>query len=225
MTFPEKNQFINIHSHRKAMEKNEWTLRNAFHILTPEAVNNLDYAVSIGMHPWMITDEWLQDLKELEQLFTLNNILAVGEAGIDKAIDISIDQQITVFEKQLELAVQFKKPFIIHAVRSYSDLVPYLKEYSSLKFILHDYRGNEQQTEELLKLPTVYFSFGKSLFRENSKEIPIFNSLPQNRTFLVTDNASLLISDVYQKAASLKNIEIRELKSEVFDTFARVFNL
>ena len=225
MKLPRENQFINIHSHRKAANEHEWSLRNAFHMLDPEEISEVDYAVSVGLHPWMADDHWKEELKNIERLLILPNVIAIGEAGIDRAIKTPVAQQIEAFEAQLKLAVSFKKPMIVHAVRSYSDLIPICKKYNEIDFILHDYRGNEQQTKELLKLSNVNFSFGRSLFKQDSKETSIFQSLPADRFFLETDNEPLLISDVYQIAASLRNIEISELKIQVFNTFARVFTL
>jgi TatD DNase family protein len=105
---------------------------------------------------------------------------------------------------------------VIHAVRSVSDLMPYLKK-SKVPFIFHGFNGNIQQANELLKY-SAKLSFGKVLFDDKMAEV--FKQLPMDAFFLETDNASVSIETIYQTAAQLKGLSVDELKSAVFNTFA-----
>jgi len=43
-----------------------------------------------------------------------NEIVAVGECGLDETSATSIEHQIFVFEKQIDLAIQFNLPIVLH---------------------------------------------------------------------------------------------------------------
>ncbi|MCO4294589.1 TatD family hydrolase [Solitalea sp. MAHUQ-68] len=217
---PLESDFINIHTHFKP-KSGEWVLRNAFHCLSPESIQTMNYAVSVGVHPWHVEKvNWDAFYFRLNESLKLPNVLAVGEIGLDRAIQTPIEIQQKYFESQLVFANRFNKPVIIHAVRTYTEFVPYLKE-SSVPFIFHHFAGNEQELLQLMKHNT-YFSFGKLLFTA-TKMIDIFKNIPINRLFLETDTAPISIQQVYEKAAELKNMKVIDLKENVFHNFAAVF--
>jgi len=221
MNYPTEKHFINIHSHRKPQNSQEWVLRNAFHFLDEVQINSLTYNVSIGVHPWFC-EQFNDVLANLNKLLTLNKVLAVGEIGLDRAKAIDFNLQKEVFDRQLNLAHQINKPVIIHAVKSFSDIIPYLKTYN-IPFIFHQFNGNKEQLAQLLKFNHTYFSFGKDLLLDNQKVINSFLEVPINRLFLETDTSSYYIQEVYNKAAILKHLEIDALRKEVFLNFASIF--
>lgn len=220
MIVPTENSFINIHSHRKPKLANEFAIRNAYLKLNSDKLNNLPYATSVGVHPWFLnqyTETQCADL--LIELASSEKVLAIGEIGIDKSIDTPIKTQLAYFEAQLNIARALQKPLIIHAVKSYSDFIHYLKK-AKISFIFHQFSGNQQQANELLKY-NAYLSFGKNLFDE--KSAITFKHTPVENIFLETDTSQIAIDTIYKKAAELKELEMDELKSIVFYNFARVF--
>jgi TatD DNase family protein len=219
MLYPEPDSFINIHSHHKPKLDHEFVIRNAYMRLTAEQIEALNYPVSAGLHPWHLNRMKVNEcMDQLIELATLPNVLAIGEIGIDKAIDTPLLKQIEYFDAQFTVAKAVQKPLIIHAVRSYTDFVPFLKK-TKLPFIFHQFQGNEQQAKELLKYD-VKLSFGKNLFEPKSSEV--FAKLPNDAFLLETDTAHAIhIGDIYTKAAELKGLEVDELKSIVFTNSSR----
>ncbi len=214
---PNSSSYINIHTHFKPQLNSEFVVRNAYLKLTVAQLEQLPYAVSVGLHPWHIHQIPLTQLSDrLIDLATQKNVWAIGEIGIDRSIDIPVSTQIQYFETQLNVARALQKPVVIHAVRSVSDLMPYLKK-SKVPFIFHGFNGNIQQANELLKY-SAKLSFGKVLFDDKMAEV--FKQLPLDAFFLETDNASVSIETIYQTAAQLKGLSVDELKSAVFNTFA-----
>jgi TatD DNase family protein len=214
---PNSSSYINIHTHFKPQLNSEFVVRNAYLKLTVAQLELLPYAVSVGLHPWHIHQIPLNQLSDrLIDLATQKNVWAIGEIGIDRSIATPISTQLQYFETQLNVARALQKPVVIHAVRSVSDLMPYLKK-SKVPFIFHGFHGNIQQANELLKY-NAKLSFGKVLFDDKMAEV--FKQLPLDALFLETDNASISIENVYQMAAQIKAIPVDELKSIVFNTFA-----
>ncbi len=218
---PTEDSFINIHTHHKPKLANEFAIRNAYLKLNTDKLNNLSYAASVGLHPWFLqqyTESECTDL--LIEMATSEKVLAIGEIGIDKAIETPLKTQLTYFEAQLNIARALQKPLIIHAVKSYNDFIPYLKK-AKIPFIFHRFSGNQQQANELLK-QNAHLSFGNNLFEE--KSALTFKAVPFEHIFLETDTTHQYdIEDIYQKAAQLRDLELHELKSIVFHNFARVF--
>ncbi|AMS26044.1 hypothetical protein AEM51_02460 [Bacteroidetes bacterium UKL13-3] len=214
----QKDLFINIHSHHKPKLMNEFVLRNAYLSLSSESIQNFPYAVSVGLHPWHLQQMTVNECTDkLIELASSEKVMAIGEIGIDRAIDTPVQKQLTYFEAQLNIARALQKPVIIHAVKSYGDLVPFLKK-TKVPFIFHQFQGNEQQAKELLKY-NAFLSFGKNLFEPKSEQT--FKTVPLENIFLETDTSHHLhIDDIYRKAAELKKMHIDELKSIVFHNFA-----
>ncbi len=214
--------FIDIHSHQHNRVNGPVFIRNAYHFLSPVQVEKLGYPVSVGIHPWHI--EKFKQRKnnfDLAEYASLSNVWAFGEMGLDRAIPTSIAIQKEILEIQLNAIESLKKPVIIHCVRALTDLHPYFVKYKNISFILHDYRGNEIQTKELLKLENVFFSFGKSLFQP--KQVGIFKDLPLDKIFLETDTSTIPIQKIYEKAADLKELPMPALQNRIIANFEAIF--
>ncbi len=217
MLFSEKN-FINAHTHFKPGSPDEFIIRNGYLTLSAEHFSTLGYYVSAGLHPWHINKMSVNECGDkLIGLASNPHVLAIGEIGIDKAIEIPLKTQLDYFDAQLNIARAFQKPVIIHAVKSYNDLMPFLKK-TKVPFIFHGFTGNEQQAKELLKY-NCKLSFGKGVFDEKAQRV--LNTIPNDAFLLETDAASALsIKDIYKKVAEIKALDLDALKSMVFHTFA-----
>ena len=73
---------------------------------------------SIGIHPNDLTDTWQDDLAQLEILLQdkeANKIVAIGECGLDAHYpDYNIERQKEAFACQIELALKYDLPLVIH---------------------------------------------------------------------------------------------------------------
>ena len=161
-------RFVNIHTH-KSSNPNHIELVN--HLVQDEWNPETNKLYSAGFHPWHIEDFDNNKMVEtVELLAKSNNVLAIGECGLDRAINTPIEKQEVVFLKQIAIAEKTQKPLIIHAVRSYPDLIRVKKQTrSTVPWIMHGFSGNKQTTEQLLP-HGFYFSFGAS-YSERSNQI------------------------------------------------------
>lgn len=214
-------KLYNVHTHYKPKFEDEYVIRNAYLTMGNEGLNQLSYQVSVGLHPWFIDLFSLDEcMSKLTDIVMHPKVLAIGEIGLDKTIEISMHKQLTYFDAQLTVAKATQKPVIIHAVKSYNEFIPFLKK-SNTPFIFHQFHGNLQQAKELLKYH-VKLSFGKNLFDFKTEEV--IKQIPDDSFFLETDNAAHLhIYDIYRKASELKKISIDELKTIQLNTFAQIF--
>lgn len=202
------NNFIDIHTHKESGDKH--ALNNI--------IANQDYTInptkyySIGIHPWYLdTDVILQEqLKKIVQEIKANpQIIAIGECGLDKLINQSLDKQQTIFDKQIELSETFQKPLIIHCVKYWQEIINIHKTIKpKMPWIIHGFRGKPQLAEDLLK-NNIYLSVGEH-FNKNSLQI-----IPTKNLFIETDESKLDIKNIYNKVANTLNISIDYLQQQI----------
>lgn len=223
------NPYVNIHTHRcNCIDSKEF-----IEIQNIDVDNIVDVDVShfysIGIHPWKVGSEELRN-SGIEELSDLEsrclgdlNIKAIGECGLDRACDVDFEIQKEVFITQIELSEQIAKPLIIHAVRTYPDIISIRKETKAKQtWIIHGFQGNEQSAEQLLK-HGIYLSLGDVLFKNETKAKQLLQVIPTDMLFLETDVAERTIVEVYEKAASLSGIEMDKLRNDIFNNFVKIF--
>jgi TatD DNase family protein len=178
---------------------------------------------SIGIHPWFIVEDRLEsDLAILESKLSETGCLALGECGLDKRIEVALELQQTVFERQLLLAEQYQKPVVIHCVAAFQELIAIKKRLKiSVPFLIHGFSKNEQIAKELVA-NGCYISFGKYLLRMPQLE-SVFKSMPNNRFFLETDTDEQTIQEVYELAAQYKGLTIPQIQELVTINFSTIF--
>lgn len=215
--YPSAHSFINIHTHHKPSLNNEFALRNAY----LNNVHNSSYPLSCGLHPWYaqtITEEKLH--QTLSELTSNPMVWAIGEIGLDRSNGPDIAIQIRMLEVQLMIAEQNKLPVIWHVVRSFSDILPFVKSIP-VQHIIHQFNGNLTEAKRLIDMGCL-LSFGKNLF--NYKSDDVLREIPISSLLLETDTASHIhIGDVYEKAAEIRKTQMTVLKAQVFNNFERIF--
>ncbi|GGB73793.1 TatD family hydrolase [Flavobacterium suaedae] len=194
-----------------------------------EVVNRYPYEeidvpyFSTGIHPWYIDESKVErHLAIIGQRLQMDNCLALGECGLDKRINMPLDLQQEVFEKQLLLAKKYNKPVILHLVAAFQELIAITDIIKpDVPMVVHGFSKNIQVVEQLLN-KGFYLSFGKYLLR-NPELSSVFAQVPEDRFFLETDTIEEGIEKVYEKAAEARNIDIENLKNIVTNNFKTVF--
>ncbi len=208
----------NLHTHSFKNQKEVLEVVNQY----PMSFNEKTPYFSIGIHPWYIKEEYInKELKIIEDKLPLQNCLALGECGLDKRIDIKLDFQIQVFEKQLELAKKYKKPLILHCVSAFQEIISIKKAMKIEEpIVIHGFSKNIQVAKSLLD-NEFYLSFGKYLIR-NPELASVFKYVPEDRFFLETDTIEETIEEVYNKASIIKGKNVEGL---IEANFMKVFQL
>ena len=214
-------EFLNLHTHKWTNQPNVLELVNQY----PQEFDATIPYYSIGIHPWFIVEERVEaDLAIIESKLQAVNCLAVGECGLDKRIEIPMELQQMVFEKQLLLAQKYQKPVVIHCVAAFQEVIALKKKMNiSVPMLLHGFSKNVQIAKQVLD-NGFYISFGKYLLLNKELEA-VFKSVPNNRFFLETDTVEEGIKAVYELAAKYKGISVEEIHEIVNTNFNEVFDL
>jgi TatD DNase family protein len=211
--------FFNLHTHKFTNQDTVLELVNQY----PQEFDAAIPFYSVGIHPWYIDEQRFEnDLQMIESKLQEPNCLALGECGLDKRIDIPLELQQMVFERQLLLAQHYKKPVVIHCVAAFQEVIALKKQLKiTVPMIIHGFSKNKQVAKELVD-NGFYISFGKYLLRNPELEA-VFLSIPNNRFFLETDTVDEGIEEVYALAAQYKNWSLDELQQQIKSNFATVF--
>jgi TatD DNase family protein len=215
---------LNVHTHQKTAQDNVLEIINQY----PKEFDAAIPYFSIGIHPWAVhpwhnqLDSLAMELQIIEEKIQLDNCLALGECGLDKRIDTPLETQVLIFEKQLVLANKYKKTIILHCVSAYQEIIEIKKRLKiEVPMIVHGFSKNEQVAQPLID-NGFYLSFGKYLLR-NPELASVFEQVPNDRFFLETDTMEETINEVYQKAASIKKMEMKQIELIVETNMKTVF--
>jgi TatD DNase family protein len=218
------NHFIDIHTHTYYQTDNTTMLLNVF----PGEDEKFQHPCffSAGLHPWYVNADSLEKhMNWVEQQADNPLVLAIGEIGFDKTIDVPWKVQEQAFERQLAIAEKRNKPLILHCVRSYNELMIYRnKSNQKIPWIFHWFNASAEIARELI-LKNCYLSFGHLLFYETSKAFRVFPEIPAGSIFLETDNTSFAIQEISEHAALLKVLPLGSLMGQIHSNFKACFGI
>ena len=211
-------KLYNIHTHQIASDD-----ENRLSILDVEPLDfesakstYKNQSFSCGIHPWHSENSEAR-FQHLSKIAFDTRIVAIGETGLDKLKGPSIDVQISLFKRHIELSEELKKPLIIHAVKAWEELYHIRKEVSPAQpWIIHGFRGNPQITQQMAKVGCM-FSIGERFNPESLKYIP------KESLFLETDESKIDIKEVYQQVADAMNLTMNDLVVQIAQNVHRVF--
>ena len=215
--------FVDIHTHTAKAGNDLLQIIN----LNLEQVCPEQGYYSYGIHPWALDNVDFQSekaLQILEEKLKLPQVLVLGEAGLDKMHKATYEQQIELFERQIELSEALQKPMILHDVKSNNEIIAMRKKHKAQQsWILHGFSGTEQDIKQLIG-QGIYLSVGDGLLHPERKIYKSFKYIDLDYLFLETDMAEIGIETVYKAAAKLLEIDINALRAQIFRNFAALWN-
>ena len=191
---------------------------------------------AVGFHPVEI-DKY--DEKLITCFINHPKCVAVGEIGLDYhwvKENAQREKQKEYFKKQIELAIKFDKPIIVHIREATEDSLNILEEYPESRGVLHCFNAAEQ----LLKLKDrFYYGIGGVITFKNAKKlINVFPKIPKNRVVIETDapyltphpyrgkrNEPMYTVYVRDKIAKLWGVEPAEVEKITTENAEELFNI
>lgn len=163
---------------------------------------------SVGVHPWQLAEaDAGRQLQMLAHRLPHKQIVAIGEAGLDKLAAAPMEIQAKAFAAQVHLSETYRLPLIIHCVKAMEQLLAIKKQLRPLQpWIWHGFRGKPQQAAQLLR-QGFYLSLGEHYPPETMRLIP------DDRLFLETDESPLDIGEIIRHAAQVRGVEAETLRA------------
>ena len=163
----------------------------------------------LGIHPWflqVLNDSHLDQLSRIVAT-SRNDIIAIGEIGLDGAIaknaeehgqtsEENLRHQQHFFDFQLEIAKQQNLPVIIHHRQSHDKIMPFLKKYKLNKAgVIHGFSGSYQQAKGYIDLGFKLGIGSTITYSRAKKTINAVKRLPLTSLVLETDAPSMPLSN------------------------------
>ena len=152
---------------------------------------------ALGLHPVYLEEhrpEHLQALADwLDRLRGHPKLCALGEFGLDyylKALDR--DRQQSLFEAQLQLAVDFNLPVLLHVRHSHAAVIATLKRFKLPRAgVIHAFAGSWEEAREYLKLGFKLGLGGAPTWPQALKLRKVLPQLPLDAVVLETDSPDM----------------------------------
>jgi len=213
--------YIDIHTHNPVNSDDVISISGLF-LQDIDPQNDINRPFSAAIHPWHAARfAPVQISAMLENLIKQPQLIAIGETGLDKTCQTDYHLQQLIFEMHLEFAEKHRKPLIIHAVKSWNELITYIKR-SKVPFILHGYSGGKELTKQIIDLGC-YFSVGKSVLQITPRFREALQIIPLSLLFLETDDSLAKISDIYKQVSETLNCPLEKLKYQIKTNFDTLF--
>lgn len=148
---------------------------------------------TIGIHPENVDEVDCDYVSFLEKNIKNKKIVGIGEIGLDYHFRTdNKNKQKEVFIKQIELAIKYDIPVVIHSRDATGDMMEILKKYKGkVKGVMHCYSGSLEVALELVKMG-FYLGVGGIITFKNAKNIiEVIKKIDLKYILLETDSPYL----------------------------------
>lgn len=143
----------------------------------------------MGLHPCYVKEDYQEELDIVTDWLAKRRFCAVGEIGLDYYWDKSfVPQQKEAFARQIDLALQYDLPIVIHSRESTQDCIDIVREKQNgnLRGIFHCFSGSMDEALQVHELG-LYLGIGGVVTYKKSNLPEIIQALPLEAIVLETD--------------------------------------
>lgn len=231
-----------------------------------EKLNHPYIRAAVGLHPIHLEDiqvdedevgsqQKFQTRKEefrraaYEDLIkSSDKIVAVGEVGLDywrlPQDDTEVENykghQMDVFNSQLDLALDYKLPVIVHSRKAHDDVISIIESHEITQAVnppgvIHSYTGNNTQLKSFLALGW-YIGLNGIIFKLSLDDV--IKNVPLDRMLLETDspyltppaagverNEPTFMKYTAERIAEIKQVSVKEVARQTTENAKKVFRL
>ena len=191
-----------------------------------------------GVAPHHVLETNESDLASVRNMLSEEVVVAVGEIGLDYHYDMPPDKQRELFAHQLEWAVEFQLPVVIHSREAEDDVLSSLREKKCSRGVIHCFTEGPNMARGAVKLG-FYVSFAGILTFKNAHELrAIAAEVPLERILIETDspflapvpyrgkrNEPAFVVEVARTIAELHGISLEEVGRITSENTRRLFLL
>lgn len=192
----------------------------------------------MGLHPTYVKDNYKDELDIVEEWLAKEKFYAIGEIGLDKYWDLThMSKQIEAFEYQIDLALKYDLPIVIHSREATQDCIDIVKkkQNGNLKGIFHCFGGTLEEAKQIIDLG-MYMGIGgvvtfkKSTLGDVIKEVGLANMvLETDAPYLAPmpyrgkRNESAYIPLIAEKIGDIMGMSKEEVGRVTTENAAKIF--
>jgi len=201
-----------------------------------------DYcSAAIGLHPTSVNENYQQELNLAKTELERRKYIAVGEIGIDLYWDKTfLKEQILCFQQQIEWALAYKLPVIIHIRNSFRETMDVLQPFKNkgLTGVFHSFTGSLAEAEEMLAFGGFLLGINGIVTFKNSGLTDVVSKIDIKNIILETDspyltptphrgkrNESAYLALICEKLADIYNIKSENLKNITTQNCLKLFKI
>lgn len=142
-----------------------------------------------GIHPQAAGMYQKGHLDELRQMLTKDKVVAIGEVGLDRQVQVPWQTQEELFIEMIRLARELEKPLLIHDRRSTDRILELLKRegYGQTGGIFHAFSGSIETARRIIDMGFLLGISGVVTF-QNARRLPeVVREVPAETLVLETD--------------------------------------
>lgn len=193
-----------------------------------------------GLHPTSVKENYLDELDFVKNELKNNKYHGIGETGLDYYWDITyIKEQEIALRVQIELALEYSLPIVLHSRKSLNELFNIIREYKNTELtgVFHCFPGNIIEAQKAIDFG-FYLGIGGVVTYKNSDMAEVVKNVSLNNIILETDspylspvpyrgkrNESLYIKNIAEKIAEIKNITLNEVAEITTENAKQLFKL
>lgn len=194
---------------------------------------------TIGIHPLNLDNLDNNYMSFLEENIRNEKIIGIGEIGLDYHYEgADRELQKDVFIHQIELAIKYDMPVIIHSRDATEDMMNILRRYNGkLRGVMHCYSGSVETALELIKMG-FYLGVGGIITFKNAKNIvEVIKKIDLKYILLETDSPYLIpepyrgnsnepayIPLIARKIAEIKGVSLDSVMSATSGNVKMIFD-
>lgn len=196
----------------------------------------------IGLHPTSVNSSCEEELTIVRRyLEQPNSFVAIGEIGLDFYWDKTFaKEQCYAFEKQIEWALEYHLPIVIHSREAFEAMCNLMEPYkqTSLNGIFHSFTGTPDEAVRLLEFDKFMFGINGVVTYKKSTLPEALTVIPLERIVLETDspyltpvpnrgkrNESARLKDTLMKVASVYELNPQVVAEVTSLNASKVFGL
>ncbi len=195
---------------------------------------------AMGLHPTSVDADYRQALSAIKQQLDTRPYVAVGEIGIDLYWDKTFfEQQVEVFQTQIEWALALDYPIIIHSRNAHNEIIRCLKQFAGrdLRGVFHSFSGSVEQAREILRLDGNFklgingvITFKNTYLPQTLQQISLTNLVLETDSPYLTPvphrgkrNETAYVQYVAQKLAEIYGKPVQEINEITTQTAKTIF--
>lgn len=194
----------------------------------------------LGFHPTSVNAQSMSVVKDMKRLLDGEHpYIAIGEVGMDLYWDKTyLKEQQRVFDEQIQWALEYQLPLVIHCREAFPELFEVLKPYkdTELSGVFHSFTGTMEEAEELMEYTRFMIGVNGVVTFKKSTLPQILETIPLERLVLETDspylapapyrgkrNETSYIIKVAEKLAEVYSVDVEDIKKKTTQNALKVF--
>ena len=192
-----------------------------------------------GLHPCYVKANYKEELRLVNEMLTVRKFAAVGEIGLDFYWDKTfVKEQYDAFHEQIELAITYKLPIVIHTREATKETIDVVSKYKGkITGIFHCFGGSLEEANQIINLGFLLGIGGVVTYKKSGLD-EVLKHIDLKHIVLETDapyltpvpfrgkrNESSYLKYVQEKIALIKNVDVEEVATITTENALGLFAL